>query len=115
MDRPGDPRELFAITLLNCLEHAGAIVTYAQYERTVIKSLAKALPELKVRLESLLPRVVDFYMFIRNHFYHPRFHGKLSIKNVLPALAPDLSYENLHLRDGVAAHAAYLKLRDGAP
>jgi hypothetical protein len=40
--------------------------------------------------------------------------GSWSIKAVLPALAPDLDYENLQeVQDGTAAQFAYLEVIDG--
>lgn len=46
---------------------------------------------IKARLFDLLP-------LAREHYYHPSQHGSWSIKKVLPALVPELSYSQL---DGV--------------
>ena len=44
-------------------------------------------------MEDLLP-------IVRDHVYHPDFRGSFSIKDVLPALVPDMSYEDLDIQDG---------------
>lgn len=44
----------------------------------------------------------------RNRYYHPSQHGSWSLKSVLPAAVPDLSYDNLHgVANGGMAVAAY--------
>ncbi|OPZ74094.1 MAG: hypothetical protein BWY79_02164 [Actinobacteria bacterium ADurb.Bin444] len=44
---------------------------------------------------------------------HPEFHGSTSLKRVLPALVPDLSYEDLAIRDGAVAAARYEAVLNG--
>ena len=36
--------------------------------------------------------------------------GSYSIKNVLPAIAPDLNYENMEISDGGMASEAYFRM-----
>jgi len=45
-------------------------------------------------------------------FCHPRFGGSYSIKAVLPAIAPKLTYNNLDVQNGTAASLLYPQLRD---
>ena len=53
---------------------------------------------------------MDLYPVARDHFYHPSQQGSWSIKQVLPAACPDLSYEALEgVRDGNAAQEAFLE------
>lgn len=114
MAEPGDPREPFAISLVRRLGRSGSIVVYGQYESTVIKSLARALPRLRWALKSLLPRIFDLHGFINKNYYHPEFRGSLSIKKVLPVLVPGLSYEGMEIGDGMEAVLAYHRLTEGA-
>ena len=58
-------------------------------------------------------RFVDLLRLIRGSYYHPDFHGSFSIKSVLPALVPDLAYEDLEIPEGLAAPAAYARLIAG--
>ena len=76
--------------------------------------LAAVLPDLRTRLEALVPRLFDLAAVVRANFYHPDFDGSFSIKAVLPALCPDMTYKNLMIQDGAAAMAAYAELRDRA-
>lgn len=54
--------------------------------------------------------MVDLLPVARQHYYHPSQQGSWSIKAVLPALCPDLRYEQLDgVQDGTAAQQAYLE------
>lgn len=57
-------------------------------------------------------RVFDLYQLVLNHVYHPDFNGSFSIKKVLPALVPSLSYSGLKIADGTAALIAYQRMVD---
>ena len=112
-DGPGDPRERFITSLLDAIPNQGAIVAYSSYEETVMKGLAQAFPQYESRLMALCDRVVDLLKLIRGAYYHPDFHGSYSIKSVLPALVPDLAYDDLEIPEGLAAAAAYARLIAG--
>ena len=45
---------------------------------------------------------------LREHYYHPDFHGSFSIKKVLTVLVLELGYHELAIQDGMAAGVAYL-------
>ena len=61
---------------------------------------AGALPR---RLEALAERLVDLLPVVRNHVYHPDFGGGFSLKRVLPALVPEMSYRGLAIAEGETA------------
>lgn len=103
----GDPREELTTGLLASLGRAGSICVYSGYETRVMRELSRALPRHRAALRALLPRVWDLLPVVREHYYHPAFHGSLSIKSVLPALVPGLSYDDLALRGGREAAVAY--------
>jgi predicted RecB family nuclease len=107
-----DPREEFAQTLLDALEAEGSIVTYTNFEKAVIKSLAEYLPDCTNALLATVDRLVDLYDIIRKHYYHPQFHGSFSIKSVLPALSPDMNYDDLAIQEGQQAGPDYLRMID---
>jgi hypothetical protein len=75
----------------------------ASFERTCIAGLAAAVPELADELRDVSDRIVDLLPIVRNHVYHPDFGGGFSLKVVLPALDPELSYEELVVQDGMEA------------
>jgi len=104
-----DPREAFATMLLDTLGSEGTICIYSGYEVTVIRSLAKALPHLALRLLTLEARIWDLCGVIKRNFYHPQFHGSFSLKQVLPVLVPSMSYATLAVGDGEAASLAYVE------
>lgn len=103
-DGPADPRPALAERLLAACEGTHPIVAYnARFEGDRIRELAAALPSLAARLEALAARLVDLLPVVRNHVYHPDFGGSFSLKRVLPALVPDLSYRGLAIAEGETA------------
>jgi hypothetical protein len=48
--------------------------------------------------------------FQKKYYYKPEMMGSYSIKNVLPALVPDLSYDGMPVADGGMAMIAYESL-----
>ena len=103
----GDPRQELIVSLLQAVPDQGTIVAYSNYERTVLKGLALAFPQYEDRLLELCDRIVDLHRLVRGYYYHPEMHGSFSIKAVLPAVAPDLSYGDLEIVEGRAAAAAF--------
>ena len=80
---------------------------YSGYEQTVMKQLIDSFPEYADRLQELCDRTFDLLKLIRECYYHPDFHGSYSIKAVLPALVPGLSYADLGIHDGSTAALSY--------
>ena len=107
-----DPRESLAAGLVDVLQGEGSIVVYSGVESRVIRSLADALPDLEERLLPLQERMVDLLHLLHNYYYHPNFHGSFSIKDVLPVLVPELSYDDLLIREGSQAALAFIALTD---
>ncbi len=107
-----DPRRPLAEALLKDTEGPGDVLVYNRsFEAGVIKSLAMLIPDLSSDLEALLSRLVDLMEpFRKQHYYLPQMKGSYSIKAVLPALVPELRYDELDLQDGMQAMAAYLQL-----
>ena len=109
-----DPRKMLVHLLLKEIREPGDIIVYNQsFEKTVILQLAQQLPDEARELEALLPRVQDLMApFQKRHYYHPQMNGKYSIKSVLPALVPNLSYDGLTIADGELAMQAFADLQD---
>ena len=42
-------------------------------------------------------------IFSKQHYVHPEFRGSTSIKDVMPVLAPELSYDGLAIKEGTMA------------
>lgn len=112
LDTSGEaPMRPLAESLIRTLGDRGPVFSYSHFERTVIRGLAQAFPDLAEDLEALASRLVDLLPLIREHYYHPAMKGSWSIKAVLPTIAPDLNYADLgEVQDGMAAGAAYKEL-----
>jgi predicted RecB family nuclease len=104
-----DPRRPFAESLIRTLATPGPIVVYSSFEKSCLNALAIQFPDLAELLHKIIKRFVDLYNLIRNHAYHPQFGGSFSIKAVLPALVPHLSYQGLAIADGVTAANSFAK------
>jgi predicted RecB family nuclease len=107
-----DPREEFIQTLLKALGTDGSIVIYTVYETAVLNSLIAHLPRYTDALKSVIERFIDLHAIIRNNYYHPKFYGSFSLKSVLPALLPEMSYAKLAIQDGIQATLGYLRMID---
>jgi hypothetical protein len=105
-----DPREAFSATLTEAIEPAGTIVVYGVFEQTRIRELAAAFPRYSDQLLSLVDRLYDLHSMLSVHYYHPEFHGSYSIKTVLPALVPEMSYDDLEIQDGTTASVAFARM-----
>ena len=111
-DGDGDPRRVFAESLIAATDGAGSLVTYSSFESDVLLALAEELPDLAPALLDRERRIVDLLPIVREHCYHPDLHGSFSIKSVLPAFVPGLGYGDLAIRDGLAASRAHAELVD---
>jgi CRISPR/Cas system-associated exonuclease Cas4 (RecB family) len=116
-DSTRDCRRELAERLVGDLSGEGSIVVYTSFEERIIRSLADMFPDLKQELTSLADRIIDLEKVIRSHVYHPEFHGRTSIKVVLPVLVPGMSYDQLEIREGDTAMAtfAYMALGKYSP
>jgi len=100
-----DPRPALAERLIRACEGARTVVAYnAPFERQCIEQMASVLPALAAELRGIAARVVDLLPVIRNHVYHPDFGGSFGLKSVLPALVPELSYDDLPINEGMVAN-----------
>jgi hypothetical protein len=104
-----DPRRSFIQSLLAALGAANGyaddtpIVVYTGYENTILGQLAQDLPEFAGPIASVQGRLFDLEKVVRTYVQHPGFHGRTSLKFVLPALVDDLSYDNLAVQNGEVA------------
>jgi hypothetical protein len=98
---PADPRPDFIRSLLNHLDDHGSIIVWNKtFENTRLNEIARDFPEYSDRIDSLLERVIDLMVpFRRKHLYTAEMNGSYSLKAVLPALVPDLSYDDLEIQE----------------
>ncbi len=105
-----DPRRALALAMLDATAGARRIVVYTSFEKTRIKALQEFVPDLSAPLEELIGKLTDLHPVIRNHVYHPDFHGSFSLKYILTPLVPELSYSDLVIVDGMLASVEIARL-----
>ena len=106
-----DPREAFTKALILACGESGPVFVYNQgFEKGRISELAELYPDQAPALLSINDRVVDLLPIARKRYYHPSMQGSWSIKAVLPAAIPDLSYDALDgVHDGGGAMSAFIE------
>jgi hypothetical protein len=106
----------FSQSLQKHIGPKGSIIVWNKtFECTLVnKPLVERHPEYADFFASFEARVFDLQdIFSKRHFVHRGFLGKTSIKNVLPVIVPAFSYEELEIREGATASAAWPKLVSG--
>ena len=104
-----DPRRALVEQLLKLIPEEGCVLTYNQtFEKGVLRELASLFPDLAKEINKRLENVRDLMVpFRKRDVYKWQMRGSYSIKEVLPAMVPDLSYSGMVIADGVAAMQAY--------
>ncbi len=112
----GDPQKQFLTTLLDAIPENACVLTWNKaFEGKVLRALAERFPKYRKRIQSVLDNMVDLMAPFRSkHIYHWQFEGSYSIKYVLPALIPELTYESLNISDGGTAAESWLRMRASA-
>ena len=109
-----EPRIKFIQGLLKDTNHKGGdiIVYNKSFEITRLKEIARDFPHYADDIEKLILRIKDLMIpFQRKYYYAPEMKGSYSIKAVLPALLPELSYDKLVINEGGLASIAYESLQ----
>lgn len=104
-----DPRKFFLDSLLTHTSAEGSILVYdALMERNILNGLKKDFPAYAYEIDSRLARIIDLVQpFQERYYYHPAMKNSVSIKNVLPALVPELNYSNLMIGSGSIAMTVF--------
>jgi hypothetical protein len=90
------------------------IVWYKPFEKSRNSEMGIRLPGCKEFFEAVNNRVFDLMeIFSKQYYVHKDFKGSSSIKKVLPVLVPELSYNELLIKEGGSASQAWKKLVDG--
>jgi predicted RecB family nuclease len=109
-----DPRREFISSLCNALGDRGSIVVYnATFESQRLAELAAWLPEFSEQIKRIRGRMWDLLPLVRDNLYHPQFAGSYSLKSVLPALVPEMSYESMAVANGQDAGLTWESLVRG--
>lgn len=111
---PDDPRPGLAAALVEACTGAGSVVAYySKFEDACLAQLAEAVPRHAEALNGIRQKLVDLLPVVREHVYHPAFNGGFSLKVVLPALVPELAYDDLAIAEGGVASAELGRLLYG--
>lgn len=110
------PDAPFVAALKAALPAQGSIVVWNKpFEKGINAKLAERLPAELAFLAAINDRVIDLMdVFTEQMVVHPGFRGKTSIKWVLPALVPRLSYKGLAIQEGATASEAWNGIVTGA-
>lgn len=108
-----DPRIQFIENLLMYTAGEGDIIVYNKaFEISRLNEIASAFPEFDESIEELISRIKDLMIpFRQKYYYANEMKGSYSIKAVLPALVPELSYEELEINEGGLASIAFESLQ----
>ncbi len=109
---PEDPRPELIRQLVSELENEGSIIVYNQgFEVNKLKKMAGIYPQYAPAIDKIINRIVDLIVPFRSKsIYLPAMKGSYSIKEVLPALVPKLSYKELDISEGGMASRGYDQL-----
>lgn len=108
------PTEEFLINLIRVLGKKGTILVYSKgFEVPRLQELVREHPQHGKAVDKIISRIVDLMTpFQKKHYYLPQMQGRYTIKLVLPALVPELSYDALEIGNGTDASAAFFNLRE---
>lgn len=115
-EQGSDPRKAFLESLLKDIGTHGTILVYdVLMEKNVLNGLKQQYPEYTADIEAVLNRFVDLIKpFQEKNYYHPNMKNSFSIKNILHALVPELSYTDLQISSGSIAMTAFESLQTEA-
>ena len=107
---PDDARPKLAAAMIRATANAERVVMYTPFEKTRIRELQQAVPELAAKLAALEAKLIDLHPVVRNCVYHPDFRGSFSLKYILTPLVPELTYDDLVIVDGRVASVEIARL-----
>ena len=111
-----DPRIGFIEQLINDCGTIGDVLVYnISFERGKLNDLAEVFPIYSNTIKDIVNRLKDLMMpFQKKWYYTPEMKGSYSIKFVLPALVPELSYNELEIKEGGKASNTFLLMVNGS-
>lgn len=109
-----DPAQDIIAALRKSIGPKGTVISWnAVFEKGRNDELAVMHPEHADFLADINERTYDLMLIFRKKLYvHPACKGSASLKQVLPALVPSLSYKVLNIQEGGEASASWLPITD---
>lgn len=110
-----DPRINFVKQLIIDCGNSGDILVYnIGFERSKLNNLITMFPIYTYEISNIIGRLKDLMIpFQKKWYYTPEMKGSYSIKDVLPALVPELSYQNLEIKEGGTASSIFTQMVNG--
>lgn len=106
-----DPRIGLIEQMIEQTKNASTIFMYSPYERTMINQMKRDFPAYADELQFIVDKLVDLIVPFKKKYYKTEtMEGSASIKKVLPAVCPELSYSDLEIGDGMTASNSFLEL-----
>ena len=104
-----DPRLGLITQMISETAEAATILVYnITFERSRIKEMMRDFPQFAEPLQHIIDRMKDLmHPFQKKHFTTEALGRKYSIKLVLPALCPDVSYKELEINNGLDASSKF--------
>ncbi len=111
LDR-SDPSQPVAELLAKHIQPGGTVIAWNKgFEQGVNKELAVRKSEYAQPLEQINAQMYDLRdIFHKQHYVHPEFKGKTSIKKVLPPLVPGVRHADLNIKEGGQASDAWSQM-----
>lgn len=111
-----DPRRGLIAKLAGEIPGEASVLVYNKsFEIAILEQLAGWYPEYVSAVQRIVGAIIDLMEPFKNRcVYSWQMNGSYSLKSVLPALLPEMSYENLAIRDGGMAMNAYQAMNRSA-
>ena len=93
----------------------GTIIIWSEgFEKKRNTEMGEMFPDYADFLAELNAGVYDLRkVFSQRRYMHPEFRGSSSIKNILPVLCRDLSYDGMEIGDGITASIKWYHMATG--
>ncbi len=107
-----DPRLPFIENLIEDIGKEGDILVFNRaFEVGRLNEIASNFPNFQFQISNIVSRIKDLMVvFQQRQYYVPEMKGSYSIKQVLPALVPGFTYDDLAIGDGGSASHAFMSL-----
>jgi Domain of unknown function(DUF2779)/Domain of unknown function DUF83 len=111
----GDPTSDFLSSLREHVSPFGSVIAWNKaFECHVNDSVARRCSPEREYIIELNDRFYDLMdIFSKQYFVHKDLCGSVSIKKVLPVVAPELSYSKLGIHDGAVVSLTWSKIISG--
>jgi len=112
---PGtDPREEIARGLISQIPKDATVLVYHKpFETEILNNFKSWFPKYAKKLDAIIDNIVDLKEpFSQRVAYHWKMQGSASLKAVLPAFIPEMTYEGMEVSHGGEAQEAYFTMQE---